>query len=176
MSDVRATALSWVEVNQPRWSEWTRTIWDFGETAWREYRSAEFYVELLAAEGFAVEAGSAGMPTAFCAVWDNGPGPTIGGYAEYDGVPGNCQAADTVKRPREGLSPHAGGHTDPHSALGTGALAGFLAAKHAMEKHGLAGRLKFFGEPAEKVRGSKPLHAARGYYDDLDAAISFHPF
>src|SRR3546814_2779199 len=62
------------------------------------------------------------------------------------------------------------------SDLGVGALAGFLAAKHAMEKHGLGGRLKFFGEPAEKVRGSKPLHAASGYYDDLDAAISFHPF
>jgi aminobenzoyl-glutamate utilization protein B len=31
-------------------------------------------------------------------------------------------------------------------------------------------------EPAEKCRGSKPIHAARGYYDDMDAAISFHPF
>ena len=44
-----------------------------------------------------------------------------------------------------------------------------------MEKHGIPGTLKFFGEPAEKVCGSKPVHAAHGYYDDLDAAISFHP-
>ncbi len=160
----------------PALSEWNATIWDFGETAWREYRSAAWYVERLDAEGFTVEAGSGGMPTAFCATWENGAGPTIGGYAEYDGVPGNCQAADVVKRPRVGLSPYAGGHTDPHSALGMGALGGFLAAKEAMERHGIPGRLKLFGEPAEKVRGSKPIHAARGYYDDLDAAISFHPF
>ena len=32
-----------------------------------------------------------------------------------------------------------------------------------------------FGEPAEKLRLSKPVHAAKGYYDELDAAISFHP-
>ncbi len=176
MSAAKETASIWVDGKTPELSDWNATIWDFGETAWREYRSAAWYVERLEAEGFAVEAGSAGMHTAFCATWGNGNGPTIGGYAEYDGVPGNCQAADVVQRPRDGLSPYAGGHTDPHSALGIGALGGFLAAKEAMQRHGIEGRLKFFGEPAEKVRGSKPIHAARGYYDDLDAAISFHPF
>ena len=176
MSHAKGTATAWVEAKMPALSEWNATIWDFGETAWREYRSAAWYVERLEAEGFTVEAGSGGMPTAFCAVWENGDGPTIAGYAEYDGVPGNCQAADVVKRPRDRLSPYAGGHTDPHSALGMGALGGFLAAKAAMERHNVPGRLKVFGEPAEKVRGSKPIHAARGYYDDLDAAISFHPF
>ena len=63
----------------------------------------------------------------------------------------------------------------PHSALGLGALGGLLAAKAAMEKHGLPGKLVFFGEPAEKVCGSKPVHAAHGYYDDLDATVAFHP-
>ena len=157
-------------------SRWTRDIWDFGETAWREYKSCAYYVDLLRREGFEVEQGSAGMPTAFCATWENGDGPTIGGYAEYDGIPGNCQAAEPRKAPRPGLNAHAGGHTDPHSALGMGALGGFLATKAVMEAQGIPGRLKFFGEPAEKVRGSKPIHAAAGYYDDLDAAISFHPF
>ena len=83
-----------------------------------------------------VSSGSGGMPTAFCAEWHNGDGPTIAGYAEYDAVPGNCQAADTVQRPREGLNMHAGGHTDPHSALGIGSLGGFLAARAMMEPCG----------------------------------------
>lgn len=176
MTSIKQTAQQAVDARSAEVSRWTRTIWDFGETAWREYKSCDFYVNLLREEGFAVESGSAGMPTAFCAVWDNGAGPTIGGYAEYDGIPGNCQAVASQQSPRPGLSPHAGGHTDPHSALGMGALSGFLAAKKTMEKHNIPGRLKFFGEPAEKVRGSKPIHAAAGYYDDLDAAISFHPF
>ncbi|MEM7206260.1 MAG: amidohydrolase [Pseudomonadota bacterium] len=169
-------ALAWVDDNQAQLSDWNQVIFDFAETAWREYRSCEWYVHQLKQEGFEVEQESGGMPTAFCATWRNGDGPTIGGYAEYDAVPGNCQAADTVQRARDGLSVHAGGHTDPHSALGISSLGGFLAAKASMEANDIPGTLKFFGEPAEKVRGSKPIHAAKGYYDDLNAAISFHPF
>jgi len=176
ISSAQQTALDHVEANRRNLSVWTRTIFDFGETAWREYRSSAWYVERLKAEGFSVEEGSGGMPTAFCAHWSNGSGPTIGMYAEYDAVPGNCQDAATVKRPRPGLSEHAGGHTDPHSALGMAGLGGLLATKAAMERHGIGGTLRFTGEPAEKVRGSKPIHAAKGYYDSLAAMLSFHPF
>ncbi len=172
----KSELIEWVDHGLGELSDWHQVIFDHGETAWREYRSCAWYVERLQAEGFSVEQCSGGMPTAFCAEWRNGDGPTIGGYAEYDAVPGNCQAADTVQRPRDGLNIYAGGHTDPHSALGISSLGGFLAAKAMMQKHDIRGRLKFFGEPAEKVRGSKPIHAAGGYYDDLDAVISFHPF
>jgi aminobenzoyl-glutamate utilization protein B len=97
-------------------------------------------------------------------------------YAEYDAVPGNCQAAVPYKTPRAGLGYQAGGHTDPHSGLGIAGLGGLLAVKAAMEHHGIKGGLRFTGEPAEKVRGSKPIHAAKGYYDGLAAMLSFHPF
>ena len=115
-------------------SDWTATIFDFGETAWREYRSAAWYVDRLRAEGFTVEEGSAGMPTAFCADWSNGAGPVIGLYAEYDAVPGNCQAASTRREPRTGLGYQAGGHTDPHSGLGMAGLGALLAIKSGMKK------------------------------------------
>lgn len=168
--------MDWAEEMKDQFSEWHRTIWNYAEPAFREYRSAEWYVDFLRKDGWDVEEGSGGMPTAFCAVWSNGEGPTIGGYAEYDATPGNCQAADTVKRPRDGLSPYAAGHTDPHSALGIGAMSGFLAAKTTMQKYNIRGRLKLMGEPAEKLRAGKPIHAAKGYYDDMDAAIAYHPF
>jgi aminobenzoyl-glutamate utilization protein B len=176
LTPAKRTALEWVKSNEPWLSQTHSQIWDFHETAWREYRSAEYYVTLLRAQGFEVEEGTATMPTAFLATWKNGRGgPTIASYAEYDAVPGNSQERVPYKKPRAGLHKYAAGHTDPHSALGCGALGGLLAAKAAMEKHGIPGTLKFFGEPAEKVCGSKPIHAAHGYYDDLDATISFHP-
>lgn len=175
-TSAQAAALACLDDIQPSLSAWTRTIFDFGETAWREYQSAAWYVERLRQEGFSVEEGSAGMPTAFCAHWTNGAGPTVGMYAEYDAVPGNCQDAATVKRPRPGLGAEAGGHTDPHSGLGIASLGGLLATKAAMQRHGIQGTLRFTGEPAEKVRGSKPIHAAKGYYDGLAGMISFHPF
>ncbi len=168
-------AFAWIEAQRPTLSAWNQRIWHYAETALREYKSSAWYVDLLRQEGFEVEAGSGGMPTAFSATFRNGAGPTIAAYAEYDAVPGNCQAATTKQQPRAGLSRYAPGHTDPHSALGISALGGALAAKAAMQKFGIGGTLRFFGECAEKLRLSKPVHAAKGYYDGLDAALSFHP-
>ena len=168
-------ALDWLDKERERLSMFDLEIWRYAEPAWREYRSARAYVELLRAEGFTVEEGSGGMPTAFCATWGEG-GPTLASYAEYDAVPGNSQQVVPRRAPREGLHPAAAGHTDPHSMLGVAALAGILAAKATMEQYGLSGTLKFFGEPAEKVCGSKPIHAAKGYYDGVDAFIAYHPW
>ncbi len=173
-SEAKRFALDWIDQNRQRLSDFDLEIWRHAEPAWREYRSARAYCELLRGEGFDVVEGSGGMPTAFVAEWGEG-GPTIGAYAEYDAVPGNSQQPVPYQAPREGLHPYAAGHTDPHSMLGVGALTGVLAAKAAMERHGIAGRLRFFGEPAEKVCGSKPVHAAKGYYDGVDAFIAYHP-
>ncbi len=176
-ADAKATAREWIDANMDRLSDWHRHIWELAEPAWREYRSAAWYVERLRAEGFEVEEGSGGMPTAFKAEWTQGSGgPVLLTYAEYDAVPGNCQAASTEETPRDGLSAFAPGHTDPHSALGISTLAGLLGTKHAMEVHGIAGTLRYTGEPAEKVQGSKVVHGLRGYYDGVDAIVSFHPF
>ena len=172
--EAKRFALDWIDQNRPRLSEFDLEIWRYAEPAWREYKSAAAYRDLLRDEGFAVEAGSGGMPTAFVATWGEG-GPVVGAYAEYDAVPGNSQQAVPYQAPREGLHPYAAGHTDPHSMLGVGALTGALAAKAAMEQHGIRGTIRFFGEPAEKVCGSKPIHAAKGYYDGVDAFIAYHP-
>lgn len=176
MKQSHQTAIKHVTASAGFLSDSCALIFDYAEPAWREYKSAAWYVAKLRAEGFTVEEGSGGMPTAFCAEWSNGAGPIVGMYAEYDAVPGNCQAATTQKMPRAGLGPQAAGHTDPHSALGMAGLGGLLATKAAMEKHGIKGGLRFTGEPAEKVRGSKPIHAAKGYYDGLAGMLSFHPF
>ncbi|MGN6812720.1 MAG: M20/M25/M40 family metallo-hydrolase [Thermomicrobiales bacterium] len=167
-------ALDWIEANRARLSEFDLEIWRYAEPAWREYRSARAYIALLRAEGFTVEERSGEMDTAFCATWGEG-GPVIGAYAEYDAVPGNSQQVTPYRAPRAGLHPWAAGHTDPHSMLGVAQLTGLLAAKAAMARYGLPGTLRFFGEPAEKVCGSKPVHAAKGYYDGVDAFIAYHP-
>lgn len=171
----KQAAMDYIDANEQRLSDFDMEIWSHHEPAWREYRSAKAYVDFLRDDGWEVEVGSGEMPTAFCATFENGDGPVIGGYAEYDAVPGNSQQAVPYQAPREGMHPWAAGHTDPHSMLGVSGLTGFLAAKDAMIKHNIPGTLTFFGEPAEKVCGSKPVHAAKGYYDGFDAFIAYHP-
>jgi aminobenzoyl-glutamate utilization protein B len=175
-SEAKRFAHAWIDGNRDRLSDFDLEIWRYAEPAWREYKSARAYVDLLREEGFAVEEGSGGMPTAFAATWSGaGGGPVIGSYAEYDATPASSQEPVPYPCPRPGLHPYAAGHTDPHSMLGVGALGGMLAAKAAMERFGLPGTLRFFGEPAEKVCGSKPVHAAKGYYGGADAFLSYHP-
>ena len=176
MDTAKRDAHAWMDAHKEHLSQWHRTIWDYAEPAWREYRSSAWYVRTLREHGFEVEEGSGGMPTAFSATWSNGPGPTLLTYAEYDAVPGNSQAPVANREPREGQSEFAPGHTDPHSALGMSTLAGLLAAQDAMKRNEIGGTLRYTGEPAEKVQGSKVVHGLRGYYDDVDAIISFHPF
>lgn len=174
-SEVKAFVRDWIDDHRDRLAEFEQEIWDLAEPAWREYRSADAYVELLRDEGFEVETGTGDMPTAFLATYGDGE-PVLATYAEYDAVPANSQARVARRQPRDGLHPYAAGHTDPHSVLGVGTLGGALAAKAAMDEFDLEGTIKYFGEPAEKVCGSKPVHAAKGYYDDLDAAVAYHPF
>jgi aminobenzoyl-glutamate utilization protein B len=170
LGEAKATGLNWIESHRQWFSDFHQEIWHYAEPAFREYRSARAYVDLLRRQGFTVEEGSGEMPTAFSATWGQG-GPTLASFAEYDAVPGNSQQPAPYQAPRGGLHPWAAGHTDPHSSLGVAALMGILGAKAAIEAHGLSGTLRFFGEPAEKICGSKPVHAAKGYYDGLDAAV-----
>lgn len=172
--ELKEKAWSYYDSKIPEWSAFHMQIWDYAEPAWREYRSADAYIDLLRREGFEVEVGSGGMPTAFQARWGSGR-PILGTFAEYDAVPQNSQAPVPRREARAGLHPYAPGHTDPHSALGVAALSGILAAKQVLEREGLPGTLVIFGEPAEKVCGSKPVHAAKGYYDDFDAFVVYHP-
>ena len=112
-------AFKWVDDNNRRLSDFHMQIWHYHEPAWREYKSARAFGEILRQEGFEVEEGTGGMPTAFMATWGEGK-PALGTYAEYDAVPGNSQQPVPYEAPREGLNPWAAGHTDPHSMLGTG--------------------------------------------------------
>jgi aminobenzoyl-glutamate utilization protein B len=164
-------ALNWIEKNSERFSDFHQLIWKYAETSLREYKSCEAYVQFHKEEEFKVIEGIAGMPTAYLAVYGEGK-PIISTYTEYDAVP---EASQDPVPYRKTSNPWQAGHTDPHSALGVGALLGACATKNTMKEFNLKGTLKVFGTPAEKICVAKPYQAAKGYYDDLDACVAWHP-
>jgi len=170
LTEPKKTAFRWIDDNAERLSVFHRLIWNYAESAFREYRSVKAFAEFHREEGFEVEVGVAGMPTAYLAKWGEGK-PVISTYTEYDAVPGRWQ--DPVPY-RSAENPYRAGHTDPHSALGTGALAGASAVRHAMDTHGLEGTVKVYGTPAEKVC-AKSWFAAKGLFEGLDAMVGWHP-
>ncbi len=73
-------------------------IWSLAETAFEETKSAEILAGYAEKQGFKVERGVAGMPTAFVATYGSGS-PVISVLGEFDALPGISQKAQPTKSP-----------------------------------------------------------------------------
>jgi len=114
----------------------------------------------------------AGMPTAFVASWGSGT-PILGVLAEYDALPNIGNAPVPERTPRE--DGHIHGHGCGHNLFGAASVAGAIAIKRMMEEHDTPGTLRLYGTPAEETVVGKVYMAREGLFDDLDAAIVWHP-
>ena len=117
-SDPKTAALGWVDANGTVLNRVNRNIWTWAETGLEETKSSEELQTLLKANGFTVEAGVAGMPTAFVASYGTGK-PVIGILAEYDALPGLSQDASPERTNRAGAT---AGHGCGHSVFGTASI------------------------------------------------------
>lgn len=147
-------------------------LWDFSEVALKEERSAGLLKKILTENGFHIQEGVAGMPTAFIATFGSGE-PTIGILAEYDALPGVGNAAVPQRAPREdGVT---SGHGCGHNLFGSASVYGAIAAKEVMEENNLSGTIKLYGTPAEETVVGKVYMAKAGIFNDADAVIHWHP-
>ena len=148
-----------------------KSIFNYAETAYGEFRSADQWTRYLESEGFTVERNAGGIPTAFVASFGSGS-PVIGMMAEYDAIAGMSQ--DTVPY-RKPLVPGAPGHACGHNVLGTGSIAGAVAVSKYLAASGASGTVKLFGCPAEEGGGGKVYMMTGGVFDGLDAMLDWHP-
>ncbi|HUL29369.1 MAG TPA: amidohydrolase, partial [Thermodesulfobacteriota bacterium] len=146
-------------------------LWTYAELAMEEFRSTKVLTDYLAKNGFKVERNVAGMPTAFVATWGSGA-PVIGFNVECDALPGISQKATVTKDP---VVEGAPGHGCGHNYLGVGSIGAAVAMKSSMEKNGIRGTLKLFGNPGEELCIGKPYFAEAGIYKDVDAFLDWHP-
>ena len=146
-------------------------VWEYAEIGFKEFQSAKALTDVLKAEGFAVEEGVAGIPTAFVASWGEGK-PIIGLLGEYDALPALKHAAGDPVESSEIVSEN--GHGCGHNLLGAGALGAAVAVKDYMQTHGLKGTIRYYGCPGEEFGSGKMFMARAGLFDDLDAAFTWH--
>jgi len=171
-SSEKRSALTHTDQLHPLIHEMSMRLWDYNELAMLEYRSAEYLTEVLENEGFEVERGAADMPTAFIASHGSGS-PIIGILAEYDALPGNGNAKVPRRVEREDGNPD--GHGCGHNLFGAASIGAAIALKRTMEEHGITGTVRLYGTPAEETVVGKVYMAKAGVFDDLDAAIEWHP-
>jgi aminobenzoyl-glutamate utilization protein B len=161
-----------VEAKRAVFFDLSDRVWDTPETNYAEYAAAEAHAAVLDAEGFRVARGMAGMPTAVMGEAGQG-GPVIAILGEFDALPGLSQVAGLAEeRP---IVAGGNGHGCGHNLLGAGALMAATAVKDYLAAHGLAGRVRYYGCPAEEGGSSKGFMVRAGLFDDVDIAISWHP-
>ena len=140
------------------------------EISEHEAESSRALAAFLESEGFAVRWKLAGFETAFLAEWGQGE-PIIGFLAEYDALPGMGQEVCSEKRLTGGP-----GHGCGHNLLGTACAGAACELKDRMEAEGLRGTIRVYGCPAEETVIGKIRMNAEGVFDDLSAAVTWHPF
>ncbi len=161
-----------VEAKQDGFIGLSDRIWEMPELNFQETSSAREHAEMLRAEGFRVTEAVGGIPTAVMGEAGEG-GPVIAILGEYDALPGLSQEAGVAEhRP---LQRNGAGHGCGHNLLGAGAMLAASAVKDWLAAHGIKGRVRYYGCPAEEGGAAKTFMVRDGVFDDVDIAISWHP-
>ena len=146
-------------------------IWALAETAFEEDKSSKLLADYAEKQGFKVERGVAGMPTAFVASYGTGR-PVISVLGEFDALPGISQKAEPTK---QALNEGAAGHGCGHNLFGAGSLGAAIAIKELIQSGKIKGTVKFMGTPSEEKYFGKIWMVKAGLWDDVDVNISWHP-
>ncbi len=160
-----------IEAREDEYARVALQIWEWAEVGYQEEKSSALLQEELRAAGFELEAGVAGMPTAFIGSFGSG-GPVIGILAEFDALPGISQAAVPERRP---VPEGAAGHACGHHLFGTGSVAAAIAVKDWLENTGQEGTIRLYGTPAEEGGAGKVYMVRGGLFDDVDVVLHWHP-
>ena len=161
-----------IDAKKQTFAELADRVWETPETCYMEVQSAAQHREMLQAQGFRVTENVAGIPTAMIGEAGEG-GPVIAFLGEYDALAGLSQTAGTVSH--DPITPNANGHGCGHNLLGSASLLAATAIKDWLEQTGTAGRVRYYGCPAEEGGAAKAFMVRSGAFDDVDIAISWHP-
>ena len=171
MNSNKKAIIASVERHEEALTKISDSIWALAETAFEEQQSSKILADYAEKNGFIVERGVAGMPTAFVATYGSGS-PVISVLGEFDALPGISQKAQPTKDP---LDEGAAGHGCGHNLFGAASLGSAIAAKELIEQGKLKGTIKFMGTPSEEKFFGKIWMVREGIWDGVDVNISWHP-
>ena len=146
-------------------------IFSFGELGFQEFETSRYLVALLRDNGFTVEEGVAGIPTAWVATWGSGR-PKISLGTDIDDIPKASQMPGVACRLPlvEGAPGHGEGHNSGMAVQITAAL----AVKELMEREGLPGTIQIWPGVAEELVATKAYYVRAGMFEDVDIVLYAH--
>ena len=133
-------------------------VFSFGELGFQETETSKYLTGVLEKNGFRIERGFAGIPTAWVATWGSGK-PVIALGSDIDGIPQASQKPGVGYH--DPLIEGAPGHGEGHNSGVPLNITAALAVKRLMEKEKLSGTIKIWPGVAEELVGAKAYFVTR---------------
>lgn len=170
-SQVKEDVLKHLESQSEIAWENAQKIWNFAEPGYQEVRSAKLLKDWLSSEGFKIETGIAGIPTAFTATYGKGE-PVIAIMGEFDALPGLAQNSVPYQ---DAPQNKYYGHGCGHHLFGVASASAAIAVAKSIKAGEIQGTIRFYGCPAEEGGSAKVFLVRAGLFDDVTAALHWHP-
>jgi len=147
------------------------TLFSFGELGFQEFETSKYLTDLLEKNGFKVERGIAGLPTAWMATWGSGS-PVVALGSDLDCIPQASQKPGVAYH--DPIVPGAPGHGEGHNSGNALNIVAALAVKEIMIANHLPGTIKIWPGVAEEDLGGKAYLVRDGYFKGVDDVLFSH--
>lgn len=146
-------------------------VFSFSELGFQEEETSKYITSILKKEGFAIEYGISGVPTAWWAKWGSGS-PVIAIGSDIDCIPKASQKPGVAFH--DPIVDGAPGHGEGHNSGVPLNVVAVLAVKELMKREKIPGTLIVWPGVAEEQLGTKAYYTRDGYFDDVDLCIFTH--
>ena len=171
LEKLKAEVLTMVDGDAKRVQEIVDMLFSFSELGFEEVETARYLTGMLEAEGFTIERGVAGMPTAWVARWGSGK-PVITLGSDVDGIPQTSQKPGVAYK--DPLIEGGPGHGEGHNSGQAVNVAAAIAVKKLMQREKLQGTLVLWPGVAEELMAGKAFMVREGVFKDADVALFTH--
>ena len=171
LASMKKDAIAGVESRTKLAQVMVDTVFSYSELGYQEFHSSKYLSDLLESNGFKVERGIAGIPTAFMATWGSGK-PVIALGSDVDCIPQASQKPGVAYK--DPIVTGAPGHGEGHNSGIPLNILAVLAVKDIMVKNHMSGTLKVWPGIAEELLGAKAYYVRAGYFKDVDAVLFAH--
>jgi aminobenzoyl-glutamate utilization protein B len=147
------------------------SVFSFGELGFQEYETQKYVTGILEKEGFTIQRGIAGIPTAWTARFGSGK-PVIALGSDIDCIPQASQKPGVAYR--EPIIDGAPGHGEGHNSGVPLNITAAIAVKRIMQREKLSGTLVLWPGVAEEQLATKAYFVRAGVFKDVDIVLYNH--
>lgn len=173
LAKLKAEALVLVEGSAKQVQEMVDMLFSFQELGFQEFESTKYLTGILEKEGFKIERGVAGIPTAWTARWSQGSGkPEISLGSDVDGIPQAGQKPGVgYKDPMIAGAP---GHGEGHNSGQAVNVVAAIVVKQLMMRDKIPGTIMLWPGIAEEQMAGKAFLVRAGVFKNTDVTLFTH--